>query len=325
MKTIFKINIILLLFVFIISCSNDSSSKQGAKNVYITGKIQNPTNGNFNYGTIWKDEVASYLTPDLKQGNIDDIFVTDAAVYAVGEEDGDWKVWKNKTLLYTIPNCDQAIDLFVSGNDVYVCGKSGIAAKYWKNNVEVVLSAIGETAEANAISVLNNDVFVAGFETFEGKKLARVWKNNTIYKNYSDGTNNAEVQHLSISNNNIYVVAEETIPFGSNTKFYKNLDQNPFFTIGSTKNVNQFCVSDDTVYAIISVGGFNTISQLYKNGEVTDLPSGFDPTFLSVSGTDVYIFSYQSGQPSSKLYKNGTITDYLPFTESYFVSAMFVK
>ena len=51
-------------------------------------------------------------------------------------------------------------------------------AKYWKNGAPVTLSDGAFDAGANAIDVLGEDVYVAGYEyNAAGVSIAKLWKN----------------------------------------------------------------------------------------------------------------------------------------------------
>jgi hypothetical protein len=149
-------------------------------NVYVVGKGSGGA-------TIWKNNVATTLTPANSSGLANAVYVSGSDVYVVGENDGEAVIWKNGVMSY-LSNQNQgseAKSVFVSGGNVYVAGYINNVstgkdmAVVWKNNVVTVLSnANTVNAVANSVYVSGSDVYVAGtVKLNSGIYEATLWKN----------------------------------------------------------------------------------------------------------------------------------------------------
>lgn len=185
--------------------------------VYVAGDI----GGNAVY---WKNGQVI----NLPNGNMATaIFVSGNDVYVAGMEDNKVeneyytyytyiiKYWKNGNALNLTDGKNDAMvtDIFVSGNDVYVCGYEATSikvygaygsgddyqAKYWKNGEEILLTDKETDSFAYKIYVSGNDVYVAGAERHAatGKYVAKYWKNGTAVA-LSDGTQHAEAYSIVV-------------------------------------------------------------------------------------------------------------------------------
>lgn len=171
----------------------------------------------------WKNGKEVYLT----DGGAGAIFVSGNDVYVAGVEDSKVeneyytyytyiiKYWKNGNALNLTDGKNDAMvtDIFVSGNDVYVCGYEATSikvygaygsgddyqAKYWKNGEEILLTDKETDSFAYKIYVSGNDVYVAGAERHAatGKYVAKYWKNGTAIA-LSDGTQHAEAYSIVV-------------------------------------------------------------------------------------------------------------------------------
>ena len=90
-----------------------------------------------------------------------DIYV---AGYDYSGANGVAKVWKNKKAIFKTDGSKHAIarSVYVVGEDIYVTGTEGDAAKVWKNGEE--LYELAGNGNAYSIVVHNGDVYVAGLE-----------------------------------------------------------------------------------------------------------------------------------------------------------------
>ena len=86
-------------------------------------------------------------------------------------------MWKNKKAIFQTDGTKKAFarSIYVVGDDIYVAGDEGDAAKVWKNKEEFY--ELTGNGEAFCIVVYNGDVYVAGREKEGSSWVAKVWKN----------------------------------------------------------------------------------------------------------------------------------------------------
>ncbi|MDR1552039.1 MAG: hypothetical protein LBS69_01065 [Prevotellaceae bacterium] len=156
---------------------------------------------------VWKNGVGKNLTNGTCDAIAKSIFVSDGNVYVVGWEENEQsandygnikvaKVWKNEVVQNLTDGSKSAecSSVFVTNNDVYIVGYESkdksdyfvgdsIVAKLWKNGIEQSLSDGTDKAWAKSVYILNNDVYVAGFDGND----AILWKNGVAQK-ISKGT-----------------------------------------------------------------------------------------------------------------------------------------
>ena len=159
-----------------LSNSKGTASSIVIKNndVYIGGSKQI---GTFTHPVYWKNGQEVELAFENYQGIVDEIFVSDDNVYAVGQAYGNNKTaialyWKNTqpVTLTDGSHSASATGIYVLDNDVFVCGVSNSKAVYWKNGEEIVLS---NGVSASSIKVLNGHIYVAGWDN----QWAKYWDN----------------------------------------------------------------------------------------------------------------------------------------------------
>jgi hypothetical protein len=156
---------------------------------------------------LWKNGVGKNLTNGTFNAIAESIFVSNENVYVVGWEENEQsannygnikvaKLWKNGVVQNLTDGSKSAecSSVFIDANDVYVVGYESkdksdyfaggsIVAKFWKNGIEQSLSDGTDKAWARSVYVLNNDVYVAGFDGHD----AILWKNGVAQK-ISKGT-----------------------------------------------------------------------------------------------------------------------------------------
>lgn len=138
--------------------------------VYICGNVNE-------HAYIWKNGAATKLS-DSSSSFSPGLFLGGTDVYIAGRENGKAVYWKNgvKTVLSTQSSFAYAIA--VSGTDVYVVGNENWnTAVYWKNGIKTVLeSSASGYASANAIKILDTDVYIVG-SIGAGISTDVCWKN----------------------------------------------------------------------------------------------------------------------------------------------------
>src|SRR5258706_1449691 len=134
---------------------------------------------------------------------VNSIAINGADIYAAGGDGYAAKYWKNEiaVILTVGTQFAWASSVTVSGKDVYVAGYEGNVAKYWKNGMAVNLA---ENAIATSIVISGTDVYVTGIVN----RFATYWKNG-IAVNLTDGTENAFANAIAISGTDVYVAGSE--------------------------------------------------------------------------------------------------------------------
>jgi hypothetical protein len=205
----------------------------------------------------------------------------------------------------------EAYDIFVSGNDVYVCGMDkrwGYARSpvYWKNGKWVKLSPY--EGIGYAISVSGNDIYVAG-----DSRKATLWKNGeTVFTDaYA-----SSVKSMFVSGSDVHMVGHGYNQ--ANTvvaKYWKNgepviLSHKPLGGHG-----NSVFVSGSDVYVtgydITKVEGLSVTAtaKYWKNGSevyFVDPQRYSSADGIYVDGNDLYISGSLDEKPA--YWKNGVAT-----------------
>ena len=174
-------------------------------NVYVGGSEGNAGNS---AGTIWTNGTPTRLYGFCFPGActfdntiINDIFVVDNDVYAVGTSISDSGIedniiWKNgiATQIAIKPS-----SIFIKNNEMYIAGTVGNTASIWKNGTITSLTDGSNQAFANSVYVLGDDVYVTGSERIPGTSntTAKFWKNGSAF-NFSNGSSSAEATDIFV-------------------------------------------------------------------------------------------------------------------------------
>lgn len=217
---------------------------------------------------------------------VNNVTVSDAVIYVEGA---------------TIANYEH---VFVQAGTYRVMAKK----EGYQDSAEVTITVIEEQI----------DIYVAGYETINGKQVATYWKNG-VPQPLSDGTSNSESTALVVHNSDVYVLVED----GYALKYWKNDQENIIYNqLGTYGNARDMMVTENgDVYIAGSrpVGGA-AVATYWKNGVATSLihDNYSYATGIAISGNDVYVsgFSTETNTGSSKpialYWKNGvpvTLTD----------------
>jgi len=250
---------------------------------------------------------------------------TEVDVYVAGyQEIGSGyaaKYWKNgQAVSLTDGTTDAgATSIFVSKNDVYVCGSVDGNAIYWKNGNPVTLG----DGHATCIAVSGNDVYVAGWvRVLSGTESihACYWKNGILtylpdntrsenyWGNYPIDSKYSLANSIFISGSDVYIAGGESIsrmtsPYPSpgyafciSAVYWKNgneiyLIKGPYAGSYADEAYSIF-VNGQDVYACGALE-----ARYWKNGTSVYLP-GETAKSIYVSEGDVYVAGSQpDGQP----------------------------
>lgn len=195
--------------------------------------------------------------------------------------------WKNGTPTYlTDGNYEASVaGIFVTGNDVYVCGSERnaagtLVAKYWKNGVAVALTDGTTHAEAKDIYVADNVIYVAGYvNNSSGIQTARYWNNGNPVTIGTGGAANA----IFVSGTDVHIAG--TYSASSDIGWYwKNGSLND---LDNGYGANDIFVRGNDVY----IAGFNDSyhAAYWKNGTIVNFADGASANAIYVAGNDVYI------------------------------------
>lgn len=241
---------------------------------------------------------------------------TGRRVYVCGYAGGVAKYWIDSTteviLTDTANGVAEANDIFVYGNDVYVCGKQKeggkFVAKYWKNGVETKLTNGAVDATATSIVVVNGDVYVAGAER-DNQMVAKYWKNGTP-TSLTDGTNNAFGNSIWVEGQAVYVSGSETIGAYDVGKYWVNGGVTQVTAGNSQGYVYDIEVHNGKVYGAGPEAIGSTMNSWYWiDGVPYDLGNNVQVFNMDVQGNDVYTCGTTYGGPNNAVYwKNQTKT-----------------
>jgi hypothetical protein len=188
-------------------------------------------------------------------------------------------------------------------------------AKLWKNGVAVSLTDGSKNATGNSVYVVNNNVYIAGYENNGTVNVAKLWKNG-VPTALTDGSKNAQGNSVFVSGSDVYVAGYEYDQSGTVTKavLWKNGIANSLTDGSWNAMANSVFVNGNDVY----VAGYFTkvtgntgirVAVLWKNGVIiplSDIPS--TATSIYITGNDMYVAGYEvyNNDNISKLWKNGT-------------------
>ena len=210
--------------------------------IYTAGHFYSPGVGK-HYAVAFKNQQALYiLTDGSEQAEAMGIAISGNDVYIAGYYGTETRLWKNG-VMETLNNASgyRGVAVTTKGADVYVLGYSyslPLKIRMWKNGVSTDIASGSGNAFGNSIAVAdNNDVYIAGYETLNGKAAARVWKNGTP-TTLNDGTKHAFANAIAIKGNDVYVAGEERD--ANNSSDYATIWKNGIQTSLSVKRSRAF-------------------------------------------------------------------------------------
>jgi hypothetical protein len=221
-----------------------------------------------------------------------------ANIHIVGRENGYIYYWKNgyKNSLGTTTNGNgNANAVVVSGTDVYVVGRIGFTAKLWKNGVLTNLTNGLFSSDAKAITVVGNDVYIAGFD-FDDNEIV-MWKNGvrSVVANGVPLTYNG--MGIGVSGNDVYICGN----IDYHAYVWKNGVSTKLSDSSSSFVFGLFMAGTDVYIA----GTENGKAVYWKNGIKTVLSTQSSFAYgIAVSGTDVYVVGNENWN-TAVYWKNG--------------------
>lgn len=211
----------------------------------------------------------------------------------------------------TSPEEKKEITPPISNVDVYVGGRLGNYAAYWKNDEIHQVNNTEGSSSATSIAVQGNDVYLAGYSSnTSGEKIITFWKNGvpTYLKNLGNSTADGALG-IAVHGNDVYVIGrtERATLWKNGVASYISNDENSFAYAITITNTGD-----------IYIGGRNDRRACYwKNGTLVYAGEKDRDSWaftMCVSGSDVYTAGYINEDNSSAVFispvywKNNIIT-----------------
>ncbi len=228
-------------------------------------------------------------------------------------------VWENgkATILDSISGSANCV--FVSNNDVYVCGLANnnnkSCAVIWKNNTKIYVDSTNET-DFFSLCEDGNNVYAVGYSNFAGSSCPILWKNGIITKLSSD---KGAASTIKVHEGNEYVVGYievggqyRAVCWKNGVAQYLSNDNSSAYSIG--------CSGSD-VYILGSTQDSNlqTHNVVWKNGNLIKT-SALNENYSSlyVVNNDIYLSGevFQNNNDIPTIWKNNTSST-LPGILSY--------
>ena len=214
-------------------------------------------------------------------------------------------------------------------------------ARLWKNGEAQHLDGGTLSDQAISVFVSGEDVFVLGREAlqstpFPGRWAFKVWKNGEVQVFYEGLSNNCQVSSLFVSDGNVYVAGSRTTQSGSQATLWKNgvavelANESPFsyanfvFISGNDVHVAGYARNN---YLVQGTNVIASDALVWKNGDVEKLTNGPQNSqahsiYVSDAG-DVYVAGYDGD--NAKLWKNGIVQDIIDDKDAKMYLSVFQK
>jgi hypothetical protein len=192
--------------------------------VYAAGTYMGPKG---NQALLWKNGVTDSLPAGIYLSTADCIAVDGTDIYVGGssatgppeypaQEYNVPVYWKNDSLIF-LPEpirYDYATvnGIAVLGSDIYAVGTVGYGTTriiLWKNGVPTAITDGSQNAAANALLIVGNDVYIAGYESNGSFSVAKYWKNG-VAVSITNGQTDAAINAITVVGNDVYVAGFES-------------------------------------------------------------------------------------------------------------------
>lgn len=180
-------------------------------NVVVAGGAYQTSPRSF-YAMLWTNQTASPGVLASGSGTTDATSVQVAGndIYVGGNENNTARIWKNGiSLPLSNANGCTLKAIYVRGTDVFAAGYTdGTVLRYWKNGVPTDISIpAGSSAFIDGMTVSNDDVYLAGWESNGSMAVAKYWKNGAGVP-LGDGIRLSRAHAITVSGTDIYVAGE---------------------------------------------------------------------------------------------------------------------
>ncbi|HCW09073.1 MAG TPA: hypothetical protein DGG95_17080 [Cytophagales bacterium] len=318
----------VLMAIILISCSKNSI--EPLHGIYVAGVSY--VNDNFGFkptAAYWKNGEEISLSGGEIHSFAEDIAVSGNDVYVVGtisdvansEKPLFWKngVMNSLNVLATFGSksvmTSKANSIAISGSDIYACGfisdgGSYFQAVYWKNGNMIALPN-GNSKQASAISISNNDVYIAASTGY--------WKNE-VYKSLpnTDLTSTVMIFGILASGSDFYVAGttyneqSATATLWKNDSIITHLPNNNFINSAA----RAIAISGTDVYIVGSLtNDFSSYTGVYwKNGNLIELTGegSNSPNSVIVNGSEIYVAGTVNASTSYGVYWRNNVPVTLP-------------
>jgi hypothetical protein len=208
--------------------------------------------------------------------------------------------------------------------DVYVAGNEFSGPVYWKNGQSIPLEiAFGQNGHANAITVVGDDVYVAGWEgdfLDVKKNRAKYWKNGQEV--FLTGATGAGANDIVVSGGDVYVAGWEVGGWTSRAKYWKNGTEVTLSDGSRNAQATGIVVVGGDVYVS---GHEEDVARYWRNGQPVTLSGAIYPSYaydISVVGADVYLVGIQRGKAT--YWRNGQAVPLSGGSETSVARSIFV-
>ena len=198
----------------------------------------------------------------------------------------------------------QTIDIYTAGYEINAEGIQ--VGKVWKNDKLLHSLEAVKHASVESVFVTDNDVYVAGYESTNTTRVAKVWKNGDVLYSFAanDATFDAYATDIYVSGTDVYIAGYD-LKFVSSTSTsigWVRKNDGILYYLPNALSVSSMYVSNGDIYVCGSSKDFwdRRRSTFWKNGVRTIVcntssASGTNWSFaydIAVLGNTVYVAGY---------------------------------